>query len=146
MQRPKQNSKKLNLHTRQVLVYYSVHACNARSFAATTLNFNQESRPTKIEGSLKGSINYNPNRVLSKHTVNFNPKEIEDFGKKNKESGEWKCSHHKKLLQHYSESEGSRWARVNVRNMDLHEPFFGDKDLSETDYQPPHRKAPIHNK
>ncbi|XP_042059731.1 uncharacterized protein LOC121804299 [Salvia splendens] len=53
-------------------------------------------------------------------------------------SADCKSSLHKALLQ-FTKSEDTRWRHRNVREMDL-------QHLSKTDYDPPHRKSPIHNK
>ncbi|XP_042064264.1 uncharacterized protein LOC121807998 [Salvia splendens] len=52
-----------------------------------------------------------------------------------------KSSLHKALLQ-FTKSEDTRWRHRKVIEMDLQH----SQHVSEKDYDPPHRKSPIHNK
>ncbi|XP_020546930.1 uncharacterized protein LOC110011310 [Sesamum indicum] len=125
--------------------FLTMHACNARPFAGAT------SISHKVEKNLKFNKNHSSN-MKNTFWKRLNPMETKDLCQKNKgieriKSGSEDCNNkssdlHKGLL-HPSISEASRWPHdLDVREMAI----FKDEDLSKTDYQPPHRKSPIHNK
>ncbi|KAI3471048.1 hypothetical protein Pfo_027711 [Paulownia fortunei] len=137
---------------------FFMHACNARPFAPTTWISDKKSQPHKIEEKLKVSMNISPNvrgtfghRMPVRSAVSLNPKEKEDLCKKNKgikgtKSGEIVKVVSLLFTRPRCTQQYHRWRHLNVREMDLHSSIFREEDLSETDYQPPHRKSPIHNK
>ncbi|XP_011076347.1 uncharacterized protein LOC105160597 [Sesamum indicum] len=106
------------------LTCFIVHACDSHQLLGlSTSDFQNKFSPDKLKQSeerLKVSMNLGQNPIGNRMpTVGSERKEEKDEGlncKKNK---------------------GNRVGEV------LH---FSEGDLIETDYQPPHRRSPIHNK
>ncbi|XP_057776767.1 uncharacterized protein LOC130995486 [Salvia miltiorrhiza] len=104
--------------------------------------------PQKIEEKLEFN-KFGPNgRVTLTHDHNLRSKssrhDLCKINKGGRSRADCKSSLHKALLQL---SEDSRWRHLNVREVDLqNSSILSEEDLSESDYEPPHRKSPIHNK
>ncbi|KAL7147568.1 hypothetical protein ABFS83_06G116300 [Erythranthe nasuta] len=129
----------------------SMHACNARLLADILhkkLHYPHKIEETKLESSNKSCV----------ISSNGDESDQEDVCKKNKggliniegtksgSSEDCKSSLRKALLHATKSAEGSRWTHQSIREKDLNSSIFKEEYISETDYQPPHRKSPIHNK
>ncbi|EYU31322.1 hypothetical protein ABFS82_06G117000 [Erythranthe guttata] len=128
----------------------SMHACNSRLLADILhkkLHHPHKIEETKLDSSTKISVSSNGDESDQEDVCKKNKDGLINIeGTKSGSSEDCKSSLRKALLHATKSAEGSRWTHQSIREKDLNSSIFKEEYLSETDYQPPHRKSPIHNK
>ncbi|KAL7107332.1 hypothetical protein ACP275_06G047600 [Erythranthe tilingii] len=115
----------------------------------------QHKFPLADKGSL---VNYTPHSSgttdssrSSTTLISSKPKEEEDDAllingcNKGAKSGDQDQYSSVRDLPSATKPEASRWPQLNAGEKDSHSSISSEEDLTETDYQLPRRKSPIHN-